>query len=193
MHELAFDIAKANHFDVPFNSANQKAEKGWLAVFLKRHPELSIRQPEATNLNRATGFYKVQVNRFFNLLKSVLEKNVITPNMIYNVDETVITCVQKPGKVTAKKGTKQVGCITSAERGKTVTAVCSINAIGNNIPPIFIYPRKRMHPGLLKDAPQGSKGFASKSGRIDCNVFLQWLFHFNEHTCPRVDNKHCSF
>ena len=119
--------------------------------------------------------------------------------MIYNVDETGITCVQKPGKVIAKKGTKQVGRITSAERGKTVTAVCSMNAIGNYIPPIFIYPRKRMHPALLKGAPQGSKGFASKSGWIDCNIFLQWLFHFKEHTCPRVNNKallildnHCS-
>ena len=71
---LAFDIAKANHFDVPFNSANQKARKDWLAAFLKRHQELSIRQPEATSLNRATGFIKVQVNRFFNLLKSILEK-----------------------------------------------------------------------------------------------------------------------
>ena len=99
----------------------------------------------------------------------------------------------------AKKGAKQVGRITSAEKGKTVTAVCSMNAIGNYIPPIFIYPRKRMHPALLKGAPQGSKGFASKSGWIDCNIFLQWLFHFKEHTCPRVDNKallildnHCS-
>ena len=59
LHVLAFDIAKANHFDVPFNSANQKTGKDWLAAFLKRHPELSIRQPEATSLNRATGFNKV--------------------------------------------------------------------------------------------------------------------------------------
>ena len=118
LHVLAFDIAKANHFDMPFNSAIQKAGKYWLAAFLKCHPELSIRQPEATSLNHATGFNKVQVNRFFNLLKSISEKNVITPNTIYNVDETRITYVQKPGKVIAKKGTKQVGHITSAERGK---------------------------------------------------------------------------
>ena len=81
--------------------------------------------------------------------------------MIYNIDETGITCVQKPGKVIAKKGTKQVGCITSSERDKTVTAVCSMNAIGNYKPPIFIYPRKRMHPALLKGASQGSKKFTS--------------------------------
>ena len=55
-------------------------------------------------------------------------------------------------------------CITSAEREKTVTAICSMNAIGNYIPPIFIYPRKRMHLALLKGVLQGSKGFASKSG-----------------------------
>ena len=109
--------------------------------------------------------------------------------MIYNIDETGITCVQKPGKVIAKKGTKQVGCITSSETDKTVTAVCSMNAIGNYKPPIFIYPRKRMHPALLKGASQGSKKFTSKSGWIDCNIFFQWLFYFNEQACPRVDNK----
>ena len=103
LHELAFDIAKANHFDVPFSSANQKAKKDWLAVFLKHHPELSIHQPEATSLNHAIGLNKGQVNRFCSLLKSILEKNVITPNIIYNVDETSITCAQKPGKVIAKK------------------------------------------------------------------------------------------
>ena len=189
LRELAFDIAKANHINVPFRNANHKAGKDWLAGFLKRHPELSIRQPEATSFNRAIGFNRTQVKRFFDLLKSILQKETITSNMIYNVDETGITCVQKPSKVIAKKGTKQVGRITSAERGKTVTAVSSMNAIGNYIPPIFVFPRKRMYPALLKGAPQGSKGYTSKSGWIDSNIFLQWLFHFKEHACPRVDKK----
>ena len=53
--------------------------------------------------------------------------------MINNIDETGIACLQKPGKVIAKKGTKQVSRITSAEKGKTVTAVYSMNAIGNYV------------------------------------------------------------
>ena len=38
---------------------------------------------------------------------------------IYNLDETGCTTVQKPGNVVAPKGVKQVGSVTSAERGGT--------------------------------------------------------------------------
>ena len=42
---------------------------------------------------------------------------------IWNVDETGVTTVQRPSKIVAKCGTKQVGALTSAERGRLVT-VC---------------------------------------------------------------------
>ncbi|KAJ8912479.1 hypothetical protein NQ315_014579 [Exocentrus adspersus] len=59
---------------------------------------------------------------------------------VYNVDdETALTTVQNPGKVLATKGQKQVGQITSSERGTLVTMVGAINAIGNTIPPLLMF------------------------------------------------------
>jgi len=40
---------------------------------------------------------------------------------IYNVDETAVTTVQKPSRIIIRKGVKQVGVVTSTERGSLVT------------------------------------------------------------------------
>ena len=51
LRELAFQLAEANGLNVPFNKSSNKAGKDWLFNFLKRHPELSLRQPDSTSLN----------------------------------------------------------------------------------------------------------------------------------------------
>ena len=51
LRELAFQLAEANGLNVPFNKSLNKAGKDWLFNFLKRHPELSLRQPDPTSLS----------------------------------------------------------------------------------------------------------------------------------------------
>lgn len=79
---------------------------------------------------------------------SLFNRHKFPPNMIYNVDETGVTTVQSPKQVVAEKGKKQVGAITSAERGELVTVVCAINATGNSVPPMFIFPRGQIQRPL---------------------------------------------
>lgn len=50
---------------------------------------------------------------------------------IYNLDETATTTVQKPNKIIAQKGIKQVSSCTNAKRGLLVTSCCIISASGN--------------------------------------------------------------
>ena len=169
---LAYDYATVNKLNVPFNK-EKKAGPDWLESFLKRHSNLSIKQPESTSLARATGFNKVQVDRFFQLSRKIISDCNIAPDKIFNMDETGISTVQKSSKIIAQKGVKQVGKISGAERGKTVTAVCCINSIGCYVPPIFIFPRKRLTPALMNDAPQGEKGFTTDSGWTNGKIFYE--------------------
>ena len=65
---------------------------------------------------RLSGFNRVQVTRFFDLLMGELKAKQYLQHQIYNVDESGITTVHAPGKVLAKKGAKQVVRVVSGEK-----------------------------------------------------------------------------
>ena len=74
-------------------------------------------------------FNAVTVGEFFNLLELVMDEKHFSPTRIYNVDETGLTTVQgKPSKIIALRGKKQVGSLTSAERGQLCRFVCQLQA-----------------------------------------------------------------
>lgn len=102
LRSLAYMLAVKNGKSHPFND-EIKAGKDWAQGFLKRHPELSIRQPENTSAARAAGFNKQAVDFFFNFLGNVYDEHKLTPDMIYNCDETGISIVPKTkSKIIAK-------------------------------------------------------------------------------------------
>lgn len=184
VRRIAYELAERLEIEHPFNKTKKVAGEDWLHSFLKRNPRLSIRKPEATSLNRAVGFNKEQVTTFFDLLKTVFEKHNFTADNIYNYDETGISTVPKPTKILAEKGQKQVGRIVSGERGSNITVACAFSVTGNYIPPFYLFPRKRLAPSLLRDAPPGTVGFANGSGWMDSDHFLKYLDHFVEHSKP---------
>ncbi|KAJ8966145.1 hypothetical protein NQ317_011510 [Molorchus minor] len=127
-----------------FNMDAEMAGEDWVQSFMNRNPELSLRRPEATSGARAMGFNRVAVAQFFTLLNQVITEKKITGERIYNCDETGITVIPKQhSRVIANKGQRQVGVLTSAERGNTVTAEICCSAAGNFMPPMLIFPRKK--------------------------------------------------
>lgn len=117
---------------------------------------------------------------FYDNLEIVMDRHTYESQDIYNVDETGVTTVQKPDKVVARRGIRQVGGLTSAERGTLVTATCALNALGNTIPPLFVFPRVRYHDHFVRDGPIGSIGTANPSGWMQDASFLVFLEHFKK-------------
>ncbi|KAK7095561.1 hypothetical protein V1264_006951 [Littorina saxatilis] len=179
-----------NRINHSFNKEKKTAGKDWYRHFMRRHPEISLRQPEATSFARAEGFNREAVNRYFNLLEELVDDNSLHASRIFNMDETGISTVQtKCQKVLAQKGKHQIGSMSSGERGVNTTIVLCASAAGNYVPPFVIFKRKRMPPSLAEGSPVGSGVTCNDSGWMDGNMFYTWLQHFIKHVKPNVEEK----
>ena len=97
---------------------------------------------------------------------------------IYNIDETGATTVHRPDRIVASKGTKQVGALTSAERGTLVTVAVVVSASGTLVPPMFVFPRVKFRDYFIANGSYGCVGSANPSGWIKPNDFLVFMQHF---------------
>lgn len=160
----------------------------WYYNFLARHPNISLRRPEATSINRITAFNEEETDIFFVNLKALMITYKFKSDSIYNIDETGISTVQRNSRILAPKGLKQVGKCTSAERGSLTTVVNCFNAGGSYIPPFFIFKRKRMNAQLMKDSNSNMVACISDSGWINESIYIDWLQHFKGFAKPSADN-----
>lgn len=105
------------------------------------------------------------------------------------MDETGVTTVQKPDRIVTRRGTRQVGALTSAERGTLVTVAMAVNALGNTMPPMFVFPRLRFHDHFIRDGPPGCTGAGNASGWMEATQFLKFLENFHDFTRSSPDRK----
>ncbi|XP_045463194.1 uncharacterized protein LOC123672901 [Harmonia axyridis] len=147
----------------------------WLKGFRDRNPSISLRTPESTSFARASAFNNQKIQKYFALLSVVLEKHHLKANDIWNVDGSGFSTVpSKNTKIFAIRGQKQVGVLTSAEKGHHFTVVCGMNAVGTYIPPAIIFPRKNMKNKLMDNGPIAAVGFSQENGWMNSEVFLKW-------------------
>ncbi|KAJ4430816.1 hypothetical protein ANN_19407 [Periplaneta americana] len=125
LRRIAFEFATKNGIKHNFSAEKGLASKDWFHGFIKRHPNISFRKPEATSINCVPAFNRNEIQDFFSNLETVISKYKIPATRMYNVDETGISTVQTPSRIISLKGMKQVGSVTSWERGRNITVYCS--------------------------------------------------------------------
>ena len=83
-------------------------------------------------------------------------------------------------KVIACRNEKQVGKLTSGERGALVTVLYAVHAAGNSVPPMLVFSRVKLRDHMMKDAPPDSIGVANPSGWMSVSmcVFNKMLYKF---------------
>ena len=187
---MAYECADAFAVTMPDSwIQNKSAGPDWFSAFMKRNADLAIRTPEATSMSRAINFNRVNVNMFFNKLATVMDREKFQAGDVWNLDETGVTTVQKPRGVVATKGLKQIGSITSSERGELVTMYVAVSANGNTVPPMFIFPRVKYNDLFIRDGPVDCIGTTHPSGWMTHDNFLKFLEHFVKHTRASKEKK----
>lgn len=189
LRRMAYQLAERNVIKHPFVK-NNMAGRAWLDLFMKRHKDrLSIRKPTGTSFARAVGFNKENVSMFFDHLEYAFKNHSYPANRIFNVDESGLTVVQsKVEPVIGLRGKRQVGSLTSAERGALITIVVCMSAGGDYVPPMVIFPRKYMNAQLQKGAPPGAVFHVQPSGWITTELFTKWFDHFLNTTKPTTES-----
>ena len=189
VRKIALELAERNGIKHNFNQATRMAGYYWLYGFLRRHPMISLRQPENTSIARSRSFNKTNVDCFFELYKKLVDEHKFEANRIFNCDEKGVTTVPNhPPKILGRTGKKQVGAIGSGEKGTNTTVMLCASADGNLIPPMFVFPRVKVNADLLRGAPVGSTQANNKSGWMVIESFIHWLKHFINFSASSKSN-----
>ncbi|KAG8232735.1 hypothetical protein J437_LFUL013096 [Ladona fulva] len=139
---------------------------------------------------RILGFTEENVKSFFDILRAELVKIKFNPARIFNVDETDIIAVQtKNVQVICTKEKQAVYKMPSGERGKLNTIVTCMSAVGQYIPPIIVYPRKKQDLRLMKGAPPGAIPEFHPTGWIQSDLFCKWMKHFGTFVQPKAEDQ----
>ena len=112
----------------------------------------------------------------------------MTGARILNLDESGLTTVQKVPKVISVKGVKQVGQVTSRERGELVTLCGVVSASGTALPPVMVFPRKNYKDIFMTGAPEGALGLVASSGWMNSELFAKVMEHVVKETHASKEN-----
>lgn len=189
LKELAYQLAIELELDIPDSWVHdKKAGRQWYRLFMKRHPELALRTPEQTSMNRVKAFCKPNVDKFFENYGRMVDLHLFDAQSIYNMDESDFSTVpSKIGKVIALKGARRVGKLEAGERGTMVTMALTVSASGNSIPPFFIFPLKNYQRQLGENASPGSKVICNGSGWMCQKDFTTFITHFIDNVKPSIE------
>lgn len=180
---LAYAYAKKLNIKYPSSwNTHEEAGKDWFTNFMNRHKELSLRKAQNTSYNRILNFNKKNVESFYNVLQKVLNDLKLGPGQIFNMDETGLSTVQNSPKVISRRGIQQVGVAASGERGEMITMAIAVNALGNTIPPMFIFRRAVLREYYYVNGPPGCIAAANTSGWMQQQEFVQFINHFIDHS-----------
>ena len=164
--------------------ASNKLGAGWFQRFIGRHPHLSSRtaQPIAKARNSAS---REIIRQFCNVLLRIFIENNVTPQQIFNMDETAFATKGVSRKVVALKGSRNVWTKT-VNTSFHVTFVACISATGFALPPLIIVPGKRLNRDVMNASTvEGACITTAPKGWINADIFNKWLIMFAK-TVPKT-------
>ena len=117
----------------------------------------------------------------------MMDRVKLEPEQIWNVDKTRISTVQKLRNVVAVKGLKQIGSVTSGEKGSLVTMCVVVCAARNLVLPMFIFQRQNFKDHFIRDGPTGCVGVTHPPGWMTTENILVFIKYSAKHARPSTE------
>ncbi|XP_044596938.1 MFS-type transporter clz9-like [Cotesia glomerata] len=166
----------------------------WYNAFRRRHPQISERIAQNLTYSQV-GVSKEKIRAWFQEVKDNLPLNlqIIDSSRIFNLDESAFKLNPKGNSVLATKGNKTVYNIVGNDKKECLTTLICGNAAGQILPPMVLFPYKRIPRNIATSMPKGWGIGCSDSGWMTAetfyeyisNVFYPWLLK-NEITFPVI-------
>jgi len=153
--------------------------QGWYKSFLRRHPELTERYPEAVTAASSCVTEK-DIRKWFEKIYDYLTKEnylhiLQDPTRIFNSDETCFMVCPKMKNVIAARGARNVYEIERGSSKLNVTVLFTFNASGVITPPTVVYPYKRLPHVVGSSVPNDWGIGVTPSGWMCEELFLDYL------------------
>ena len=150
----------------------------WFSGFMRRHPELSIRQAESISRSRGAVTEESIRGWFSDLDKAVKDRSIeyvlTNSSRQYNGDETGFQLDPHVGKVLGPKG-QAVYTETGGLR-EQMTVLVTSRADGKLMTCAIVYPYKRSIPKAIIDGiPAGFCAARSDKGWMNSEVFFEYM------------------
>lgn len=173
VEKLAKDLKKKELFN------NGRPGQKWYTNFMKRHPEIAVREAEGVTKGRAIVTEEYIRGWFKELDQYLVENNLLDvvsdPTRVFNGDEVGFSLCPKKGKVLAPKGTRNVLNISLGNDKLTITVLMIITADGQIAPPLVVFPYVRP-PRIIVDAmPENWVLGRSETGWMRGDVFYEYI------------------
>jgi len=151
----------------------------WLNLFLKRHPEIKKRNAEIISKTRAKVTER-SIQSWFSDVRLYLEGEgsldiLNDPRRILNCDETGLQLCPKSGKVLGPRTMSNFYEVARSAEKENITVLCTYSADGKSLPPMIIYPYKRIPLHIAQSLPDNWAIGRSDSGWMVSATFYEYV------------------
>ncbi|RYP62975.1 hypothetical protein DL771_009502 [Monosporascus sp. 5C6A] len=160
------------------NGNPERLGKGWVARFLRRHPEIKTLKGRTIDYKRLNGASPASTNVLFDRF-ALPEVKVIKWRNRYNADEIgVMEGMGENGLVLAEAFRKCILLKDAFKRGWITIIVC-VSADGRSLPPLVIFSGVDVQQQWFPDSDDGAYESwyftTSENGWTNTEIGLKWL------------------
>lgn len=151
----------------------------WVSLFMKRHPKITQRNTEIISKGKAC-LTEDSIREWFKDLEQYLkDENCLDilsdGDRIFNADDTGVECCPKTGKVMGPKNYKDFYNIAPGKEKESITVLANFSASGKKVPPMIVFPYKRIPRDVCESVPPTYFIGRSDSGWMVAPTFYEYV------------------